>query len=55
MFIQECIKFHEKMLGFGVDFGHNKLLCIDFAKAVVREIKFLWRNQPINLLFVMID
>ena len=43
------------MLGFGVDFGQNKLLCIDFAKAEVREIKFLWRNQPINLLFVMID
>ena len=32
MFIQECIKFHEIMLGFGVDFGQNKLLCIDFAK-----------------------
>ena len=29
MFIQECIKFHEKMLYFGyfgVDFGQNKLL-----------------------------
>ena len=43
------------MLGFGVDFGQNKLLYIDFAKAMVREIKFLLRNQPINLLFVMID